>query len=531
MAESSTTSQAVGADSRTSSMLARWLMPSIADVIFVALLSVLVFTQLSVRLLGDAGIGWHVRTGELILQTHAIPRVDPFSSTMAGKPWFAWEWLYDVKVAWLHSHAGWNGVVWFTAVIIASVFAGMFRGLVLRKTNLFFAILLFLLAACASTIHFLARPHVLSWLFTLIFFWILDSAERDCFGARPKFTSPQVMALPILMLFWANLHGGFLLGFVLIGIFWFSALWTWLTTRPDRIEESLRKIAAGKRCLSLTWIALLSALASLINPYGWKLDGHIASYLSNGFLMDHIDEFQSPNFHGIAQKFFLILLLVSAAVLIARGRQLRPSGILVVLFSIYAGLYASRNIPTSSILLGMVVGPLLPATGVGDEFSQRMSQVESSLRGHLWPILAVLLTFLIALNGGRIGQAQLMNAHFSPQRMPVQAVDFLEQNHLHGPILSPDYWGGYLIYRLYPKTQVVLDDRHDLYGSSFLASYLELLHVEHGGSEFLREHQPEVILWPQDSALANTLARGKGAWKVLYRDQLSIVLVHDTENP
>src|ERR1700723_1910116 len=68
----------------------RWLIPSIGDLIFVALLGLLGFTNLSGRLLGDAGIGWHIRTGQLILATHSIPRVDPFSSTMVGHPWCAW---------------------------------------------------------------------------------------------------------------------------------------------------------------------------------------------------------------------------------------------------------------------------------------------------------------------------------------------------------------------------------------------------------------------------------------------------------
>ncbi len=101
----------------------RLLLPSVVDIFFVALLSVLVFTPVSVRLLGDAGIGWHIRTGQQIVATHAIPRVDPFSSTMQGKPWFAWEWAYDVLVGQLERMAGLNGVVWFTALVIALVFA------------------------------------------------------------------------------------------------------------------------------------------------------------------------------------------------------------------------------------------------------------------------------------------------------------------------------------------------------------------------------------------------------------------------
>src|SRR5215469_4436880 len=154
--------------------LVRWLLPSVADLIFVALLASLLFTPLSVKLLGDAGIGWHIRTGQLILTTHAIPRVDPFS-IQANEPWIAWEWLYDVIVGWLESHSGLNGVVWLTAVVIASTFAVAFRLLLRRGTDLLIALILTLLAIGASMVHFLARPHVMSWLFTLVWFWVLGS--------------------------------------------------------------------------------------------------------------------------------------------------------------------------------------------------------------------------------------------------------------------------------------------------------------------------------------------------------------------
>ena len=119
----------------------RGLLPSIADLLFVALLALLAFTGLSVRLLGDAGIGWHIRTGQLILASHEIPRVDPFSS-MAGQPWFAWEWLYDVVVGWLDRAAGLNGVVLLTALIIAGLFAWTFRLMLRRGTNVLVALVL-----------------------------------------------------------------------------------------------------------------------------------------------------------------------------------------------------------------------------------------------------------------------------------------------------------------------------------------------------------------------------------------------------
>jgi len=273
-------------------------------------------------------------------------------------------------------------------------------------------------------------------------------------------------------------------------------------------------------------VGLLSALASMVNPYGWMLYSHVYSYLSNRFLMDHIDEFQSPNFHGAAQKCFLVLLLVAVAVVAVRGRRLRVSAGLAVLFAVYAGLYASRNIPVASILLVMVVGPLLRRAPIGQGFSQRMSAIEGGLRGHAWPIIAIIATLAIAANGGRVGSSLVMDAHFSPTRMPREAVNYLKRNHVPGPMLSPDYWGGYLIYRLYPGTRVVVDDRHDLYGAEFLKSYLKMMHGERGWEEFLSAHDASCVLLPRDAALANILAGSKG-WKSIYADDVGIAFVRE----
>jgi hypothetical protein len=512
------------ADGSRSSLLAgtqenallRWLMPSVADLIFVALLASLVFTPLSVKLLGDAGIGWHIRTGQEILATHVIPRVDPFSAQIR-KPWIAWEWLYDVIVGRLELSAGLNAVVWFTAVVIATVFAAVFRLLVKRGTDVLVALLLTLLAMSASTIHFLARPHVLSWLFVLIWLWILDSRESD-----EHHSDKRLWLLPLLMLIWVNVHGGFLLGLVLLGIFWLGSVWTWLRLKEPRIEESLQKIAAGKRVRQLTLIGLASAVASLVNPYGWHLHAHIYSYLSNRFFMDHIDEFQSPNFHRIAQRCFLVLLLIAIAAVACRGNRLRLSQTLLMIFAVYAALYSSRNIPISSIFLAAIVGSLisLPAT---KGFVQRMGVLDSTRRGHLWPIVATVATLTIALNGGRIGSALLMDAHFGARRMPVDAVSFVAHSGVHGPVLSPDYWGGYLIYRLYPRNKVVIDDRHDFYGEPFLSSYLTMMHVEPGWEDFLKWRSSCLVL-PRSAALSAALSKTP-EWKPVYSDDVAIVFL------
>src|SRR4051812_26470466 len=152
MADGSISSLSQKSAAREPATWARWVMPSIADFIFIALLACLCFTTLSSKLLNDAGIGWHIRTGQAILATHHIPQTDPYSSIMAGKPWIAWEWLYDVIVGALDSSLGLNGVVWFTAVMIATTFAWIFHYMVARGTSLFTAVVLILLATSASMI-------------------------------------------------------------------------------------------------------------------------------------------------------------------------------------------------------------------------------------------------------------------------------------------------------------------------------------------------------------------------------------------
>jgi hypothetical protein len=224
------------------------------------------------------------------------------------------------------------------------------------------------------------------------------------------------------------------------------------------------------------------------------------------------------------------LLLLSMAVLMVRGRELRSSELLTALFVIYAGLYASRNIPVSSILLAIIAAPRCHGPRALEGFLARMERIQSELTGHLWPILSVVLTLAVVAHGGRVGPSQLIDAHFDPARMPVEAVSFLRTQPIKGPILSPDYWGGYLIYTLYPQAQVVLDDRHDLYGAEFLRSYLRMLHVEDGWDSMLHKTDPAYLLLPGGSALDNVLSKTAG-WRSIYGDKFSVIFVRDMAKP
>lgn len=513
---------------RTATGWARFFVPSVCDLWFVLLALALTWGPLAKGLLGDAGIGWHIRTGELILKTHSIPGVDPFSATMNGQPWYAWEWAYDAMVGAIHHAAGLTGVVFFSGLVIALTFALVLRMMLDRGANLPVAVIMLLLAVTASTIHFLARPHVLSWLLTVTWFGLLDRFEDDG-------KTRQLLWLPVLTLLWVNLHGGFVLGFVLLAIYFAGALANWWAARS---EES--RAAALLRMQALGLAGMLSFVVTFANPYGYKLHIHIYQYLTDRFLMNHIDEFLSPNFHGLAQKCFAGIVLLAVVAAGAARKKLGVSHLLVTLFAIYAGLYAARNIPVSSMLLTLIVAPQLSVwlkemagsreiaervrelIAYLDSFGTRMATLDSGLRGHLWPALTVLLGLWICGHGGRLGGHRALDARFDDERFPVQATDFLERSGTREPIFCPDKWGGYLIYRLYPKTLVAVDDRHDLYGAEFLKRYLKIMHGEPGWKEALDGLETRWALLPKDSAVVSLLTDST-QWKAVYRDETAVL--------
>jgi hypothetical protein len=540
------------------SSIQRFLLPSVCDIIFIFLFWAVLAGPLSNRPLADADIGWHIRTGEQILATHSLPRTDPYSSTMQGQPWFAWEWLYDVLLGLLHRACGLSGVAWLCALLTATVFAGLLSQLLQRGTGLLLAVLLMLLAEAAAMIHLYARPHIASWLFSLLWFVVLERWEA--------WDSPDHAALPrwipwffpASMLLWVNLHGGWLFGMVLLAICTFAAFVESIRRQKTDPFAAIR-IAHRARAMAVAWIT--SAAATLVNPYGWRLHVHIYRYLTDRYLMNRIDEFRSPDFHGWAERSFAIILLLTLIALAgnrlpanrasSNQRKISLSHLLVVLFAAYAGFYATRNLPVSSMLLVLIVGPILSAnfSSLADKpsawhwlrnsvtkivtFSDRMAAQELDLTGHLWPVVATIAALSICLQGGWLGSRHLIHAEFDSKKMPAAAVAFLEKDFLQkesvqeplitDPVFSIDAWGGYLIYEIYPARKVVVDDRHDLYGSDRIRQYVTLVHAAPGWQSVLKQWQIHIVLLPTDSTLANLLRELPQDWRIAYEDKVAVV--------
>jgi ABC-type multidrug transport system fused ATPase/permease subunit len=464
---------------------------------------------------------------------------------MQGQPWFAWEWLYDILLGILHRACGLNGVVLFCALLVAAIFALLLSQLLQRGTGLLLAIVLMLLALAASTIHLYARPHIVSWLFSLLWFVALEHweswerSERCEQGSLPRWIP---WFFPASMLLWVNLHGGWLFGIALLGIYTLAAF---VESARAQKNDALAAIRTGHRARAMAAAWMASAVATLVNPFGWRLHAHIYRYLSDRYLINRIDEFKSPDFHGWAERCFAVILVLLLIAFAGHRKKLRLSHLLVMLLAVYAGFYSSRNLPVSSMLLVLVAGPMLweNFASLSDKqgawqwvrrctvrissFSHQMGAQEMQLRGHLWPVVSVALAFAICLQGGWLGSRQLIHAQFDPKKVPVAAVTFL-QKEFQGkqpsaePVFSTDAWGGYLIYGMYPERRVVIDDRHDLYGSDRIRQYLILTQAEPGWQSVLEKWQIRTALLPADSTLANLL-RELPDWRITYEDNVAVV--------
>jgi hypothetical protein len=317
---------------------------------------------------------------------------------------------------------------------------------------------------------------------------------------------------------------------VLLGLYLMSDAILYFRTRHQSYRMRLRTLAS---------VSAVSLIASLVNPYGYNLHLHVYRYLSSRWLMNHIDEFMSPNFHGVAQQCFLALLLIAVVTLAVVQRKPSLSRLLVLLFATYSGLYASRSLPVSSLLITLIVAPLATqalieaddSASLSQRFKailsrwslSRMNAVELGFRGHLWPIAIVLLGLVVCSQQGSLGAARWMNAHFDASRLPVEAINVVEARGIRDPVFAPDLWGGYLIYRLYPRNRVLVDDRHDFYGEDFFREYLKTIQVAPDWNAFLTERAVNWTILPRDSSLANMLGQ-TSQWNVAYGDETAVLM-------
>jgi hypothetical protein len=509
------------------------LLPSLSDLAFLMPILVLFWCTTGAGwLLTDSDTGWHIRTGEWILKNGRVPTTDIFSFTRPGEPWFAWEWLSDLFMALVHRSGGLVGIVLVSLLLLGATSVCVYKSTVAESGQRLVAIILTSLVVAASTIHWLARPHLVTPLLAAIFCWVLNRVERD---RRPRL----LLALPALTILWVNLHGGFFVGIVLLVTYAIGA------AAGALVEGTRRNAWARARKYLLT--AGACSIASLVNPYGYRLHVHVAQYLGASFYLQRISEFQSIDFHSFTAAYFETLLVLAIAAAVWHFGTDRLVHVLLLLSWSHLALFSARNIPIFAVVsapgIGLAlrewleyVGSRCPLHWAGT-LSASLAEIETRLqiianshnrrRSHLAPCLAVLATALLLSHPGGV---RALHAEFDRSRFPADAATFLSQKELTPPVrlYSSWQWGGYLIYRLWPSVRAFDDGRTDFYGPAFVGEGLCAWEACPDWAVILARHRVNAALLPIDSALA-TVLRERADWKLVYSDRVA-VLFERTEN-
>jgi hypothetical protein len=483
--------------------ISAWFLPGMRDILFLAIfVSVLL---LGFRMLNkDGDLPRHLDMGRFVAQTGTVPTTEPFVYPNIGKPFVASEWLGELILYLTYACAGLAGVVLLSAVVLASTFTLLYADLSSRlKLNI---PVLFLIAwgAAVSSLHWNARPHLISMLLLVVCLFLTDRLAR---GEKVPFWQ-----LPALIALWANVHGEFLVGIVVI--FAYAAGWTW-----DHFFKPAKTLTGSGWKI---WLALpLSLLASLINPAGIRPWLTVVGFLGNRYMMSRMAETNAPNFQDpglyvvLALVAFSIFLLSIKGERISTGRAFLLSGFTIMV------LMTIRNVHLYGLVAPFVLAGAFSSideTRVLNSIEQPLNLVQDQLKGFLWPLLITLgLGFFVLTSPGA---RQIYR--FDPAFFPVDAVSWLEQHPQRGNMFNDLDWGGYINLHLWPEHPAFLDSVADMSGG-LTREYETAITVSDGWQDILAKYNVAWVLYPPGSPLVDRLA-GDPAWETVYSDPTAVIL-------
>jgi hypothetical protein len=483
----------------------RWFLPSTAEVCFVTLLLIMLFSRVSKFYFLDGDPGWHIRAGQYMLETHSIPHHDIFSFSMPHAWWVTYEWGTEVIFAMLHGRYGLNGVVFFVVVVLAATYTLLYKLLRLEGFSFLLSFPLLLFIILGSNFHWVARPHVVSYLFVLPFFYFLDRFSRGKTSLR------RMWILPVLMLLWVNLHAGFIAGVTLVLIFFVSAVFEYL------FASSGRRSSLSSKVRQMGVVAAATVMASLVNPNGYRLYVYLFKYFKAVHNLNPPNELFSPSFQLLIFEPFLVAVIAPILLLLYSRYRPRLEEALTLGVWIALGLIALRNIPVMLLICAPIYARLLQ--GLNEPLAEWLSKVpkiqeplrrlfrriglvvsmEKIFDRHLISVVVLLVLSWIVVHQGNLGSYQVMNFRFLKERgFPVSAIEYLKTNRPAGNVFNDWVAGGFLIYNFYPNVKVFVDGRLDMYGEDFARLFLKLINtpgVDEGKDNWKKIFQRYQIQW------------------------------------
>ncbi len=499
-------------------------LPDVGDILYICIMQILLFGRPS-YLFQDCSIGWHLAAGQYILDHGQIPRTDIASFSFPDKPWVPYEWFFDLVAAVLTNLGSFNLLAVCCASLIAYVFVKTYDWQRARGADIASSTAISIIGIFASAIHWLARPHIVTFLCFSIYLAVLQKFENGKITGRSL-----LIFLCLTMLLWVNTHPAFPLGLILIGIHLLCAF----------INR------AGNEQIKYLMIALATASATtLINPNFFELHLYILNYLRGTGILANTDEYLSPIFHGNIHAFcleVLIFILIFALSKYKGQEKISLSLLLTTLFTLHLALSAVRNIPIFVLSATPLIGFLLQknnlsspkdiettdeSKGIYARFKRSLVKFEQQEKQSKSRILSIIYTIAILV----LAFTPIMKTGFDSQSTPTKTLDYIDKNLRPEQVgncgLNLDNWGGLLLYKL--KMKVFIDDRADFYGQDYYSKYGTIVQTDPGWQLLLDHYQIKWVLMPLNAKLAAALSKDP-EWRVVEKDDASIIYRRQKQN-
>lgn len=487
-------------------------VPSIYQVALLAILGGVLIVGLAPRI--DTDFWWHLKDGQYIIAHHVVPSRDFMSYTLAGHAWTDHEWLAEVVIYSLYRLAGLWGPIVFFAIVICTTFTLVYLQMRQRRIQPVLASFVVAAAFMASSASWGPRIQMMTLMFLAAYMFILQRY-------RSTHSRRLLILLPALMLLWANIHGGFVLGIAVIAI---TLAGEWMNRVTGHDE------AWSTDDLKVLAFALAATVGvTMVNPNGIRQLLYPLTFVLPNAYTNLIQESASPNFHlPVMMLFEAMLLLLVAAAFIGRPR-LNWTHLFLVLAFTHLALSQVRNVAVWSVMISPLFAYYLQAAVPAlreqfPRFSYRSRPVEGRIGSILNLTILVLMALAYVLEGAHFINATTLR-QAETDNYPRNAIAYLRTHDLPRHVFTSYEWGGYLLWNLFPRYRDFMDSRADtLFNDRILHAYLTAYAARPGWKSVLNRYGVQDVLVQGSSPLAQVLAQDHG-WRLAMSDHLAVLYV------
>ncbi len=479
--------------------------PAPHALLLIAVTGCLAFAAAEPLTQSDGDLLAHIAVGRILLADPTGVHIPSLGFAPTPSPAVAPAWGAAVIFAWLDAHGGLAMCAVFTAVLAGithGVLALWWRARDMSEPLLMAAISV---SVALASSHWLARPHAFSLLGSALLLVMLTRWRWWC-----------AFAVPLLFVVWANLHGGWLFGWLVLAAYSFGMCVTWWRSAERRARTIYRR-----RAIILAVVTGLSALVSLLTPFGIALHLAILRTLLSGGVAQAIDEYAPPGFSHGGDVLFFVTLLVGAVMVLRRSRRLPLSWAMVMLLSAVFALKAGRNIALFAVTgWPLMVAQAAPRGRARTCPSRAHTAAPPSVApGVFWAMLLGAVLVNIGVNGGYLFGASLVQGDINPRRFPIEAVAWLQAHRAGERLLTTWTWSGYVPYA-WPGQRSYFDPLS--FTDYTMRSLGTMLLASNGWSRQLDANRIALVLVPRGEPLADSL-RPLVGWVTLHEDRTAFV--------